>query len=340
MARYQLAAITQWITEAATAHPHDLADHLMKRLAISRSSALRLLQRLVASQWLVREGTPRRPHHRPGLLRQVVRRYALERLDEHGPWARDFAPQLALGGNLARLAQHVFTELLNNAIDHSGGSSVTISMRQTPAHLQLLVSDDGCGLFERIGSTFAIQDPTLAMLELSKGKLSSQPERHTGRGLFFASRIADVLDLHANARAFQHRRWQPNQWRSGRPATQQGTSVFAAIALDSTCDLDTLLRAHSADGQGYGFERTVVPMHLLADTPGGLESRAQARHVAARLAQFRCAELDFQGIDHVGHSFADELFRVFGREYPALDLVAKNTTARVAAMLASVRPLG
>jgi signal transduction histidine kinase len=46
------------------------------------------------------------------------------------------------------MAQHAFTELLNNAIDHSGGTQVTVSMRQTPLHLQLLVSDDGCGLFD------------------------------------------------------------------------------------------------------------------------------------------------------------------------------------------------
>jgi anti-sigma regulatory factor (Ser/Thr protein kinase) len=36
------------------------------------------------------------------------------------------------------------------------------------------------------------------MLELSKGKLTSEPDRHNGRGLFFTSRLADVFDLHAN----------------------------------------------------------------------------------------------------------------------------------------------
>lgn len=336
MPRIDLSAVTQWIGEAAHAHPHDLASHLTERLAISRSSASKLLQRLVASQWLVREGSPRKALFRPGLLRQVVRRYPLAGLDEHLPWARDFAPLFALPPHVARLAQHVFTELVNNAIDHSGGSSVTVSMRQTPAHLQLLVSDDGCGLFERIGSHFDIHDPALAMLELAKGKLSSQPQRHTGRGLFFTTRIADVLDLHANAQAFQHRGWQPNRWRSGRPAAQRGTSVFAAIALDTRCDLDALLRAHSADGAGYAFERTVVPLQLLAGTPGGLESRAQARAVAARLAQFRRAELDFDGVATIGHSFADELLRVYGSAHPQLELVPLHASAQVAAMLASV----
>ena len=59
------------------------------------------------------------------------------------------------------------------------------------------------------------------MLELSKGKLTSQPARHAGRGLFFTSRLADVFDLHANATAFQHRvHGKANGWRPVRRATQ------------------------------------------------------------------------------------------------------------------------
>jgi anti-sigma regulatory factor (Ser/Thr protein kinase) len=336
MARTDLPPITRWITAAALQHPHDLAVHLMQRLAIGRATANKTLTRLVDAQWLRREGTPRRAMFRPGLLRQAVHTYALHDLDEALPWSRDFAPLFTLSPTVARSAQHAFTELLNNAIDHSGGTQVTVSVRQTAAHLQLLVSDDGCGLFARIEESFAIQDPTLAMLELSKGKLTSQPARHTGRGLYFTARLADILDLHANDSAFQHRAWQRHRWQRTRSATRAGTSVFVAIALDSTLSLDTVMRDHSLDGAGYGFERTVVPLQVLTSPLSGLESRAQARQVAARLAQFRRAELDFDGIDTIGHSFADELFRVFARAHPGLELVPTHANPRVAALLASV----
>jgi len=337
MPRIHLSAVTQWITEAALQHPLGLAAHLAQRLGVSRSTAQKTLQRLVAAQWLQREGTRQRPHYRPGLLRQVVRRYPLQGLDEHSSWLRDFAPQLALPAGVARLAQHAFSELVNNAVDHSGGSCVTVSMRQTAAHVQLLVSDDGCGLFERIGQCFDIHEPALAMLELSKGKLTSQPERHSGRGLFFTSRIADVLDLHANQTAFQHRSWQRHRWQPGRPAARQGTSVFVAIALDSTCELDAVLREHSLDGAGYAFERTRVPLQLATAPQAGLESRAQAKRVAARLPQFRRAEVDFGGITTLGHGFADELFRVFARANPGVELVPLNMTPQLSALVDSVR---
>lgn len=337
MSRIALTAITPWITAATLAHPHDLAAHLMQRLSVSRRTAVKTIARLIETQWLVQHGTPRRPHHAPGLLRQVVQRYPLAGLDEALPWSRDFAPHFNLPTTVMRMAQHTFGELLNNAIDHSGGSSVTVSMRQTPAHLQLLVSDDGCGLFDKVAQSFQIVDPSMAMLELSKGKLTSDPERHTGRGLFFTSRLADVLDLHANDSAFQHRAWQRHRWSRATPAARHGTSVFVAIALDTTRTLDAVLREHSHDGQGYAFERTVVPLKLLTAPGCELDSRAQARHAAQRLQQFRHAQLDFSGVTDIGHGFADELFRVFARSQPELTLEPVNMAPSVLALVDSVR---
>ena len=337
MKNRDLAAITQWITAAAVDAGAGLPALLMQRLGIGRRAALSLLRKLVAAQWLVHEGTPRKGLWKPGALRQVVQRYALDGLQEDLPWSRDFAPYFVLRPEVARLARHAFTELLNNAVDHSGGTQVTVSMRQTALHVQLLVSDDGCGVFQRIAQSFDIADPGLAMLELAKGKLSSQPERHTGRGLFFSSRIADIFDLHANATAFQYRGLGRRGWHRGKPIARQGTSIFMAIALDTPRTLDAVLKAHSLDGQGYGFERTVVPLQLLPDAASGLESRAQARRVALRLGRFRRAELDFSGVPEVGHGFADELFRVARQSLPGVELVPVGMAPHIQALVASVQ---
>ncbi len=336
MARIDINALTQWVTPAAAQHPHDLADALAAHLGVKRATANKALKRLIELNWLTREGTPRKPHFKAGLLRQVVRRYALAGLDEDLPWSRDFAPFFHLPREVRRMTQHSFSELLNNAIDHSGGTSVTVSLRQTQAHVQLLVSDDGCGLFERIHQSFALDDPTLAMLELSKGKLTSQPDRHSGRGLFFTSRLADVFDLHANHAAFQRRDWDAGAWQPGRPLKHAGTSVYAAIALDTPRTLDSVLNAYNVEGHAAGFDRTVVPLRLMASALNGLESRAQAKRVAGRLQQFRRAEIDFHGVPQIGHSFADELFRVQPGQQ-VMELVPINMSLAVAALVNSVR---
>ena len=329
------ASASQWITAAAADHPRDLPQHLVQRLGISRRRAGLLVSRLVEGQWLCNDGTPRKPAFRPGALRQVVRQYPLVGLQEDLPWRHDFAPYFDLPIEVRRMAHHAITELLNNAVEHSGGSTVTVSMRQTPLHLQILVSDNGCGLFDRIAQSFGIGDPQMAMFELSKGKLTSQPDRHCGHGLFFVSRVADVFDIHANRSAFQHRAWSSKSWRSTKAAPHAGTCVYLAIALDTTRTLDGVLRAHSDGASGYGFDRTQVPLNLLAGADL-LVSRADARRVASRLERFGQAEIDFSGIEAIGHGFADELFRVFQRQNPAVGLHPVGMVPAVSSMVRSV----
>lgn len=337
MPRAALSTITAWITEESVRHPTALAARVAERLGVTQRTARRTLVRLVALQWLRSTGTPRRPRHEPGTLRQVVRRYALAGLDEHHPWVADFAPCLDVRPPVARLVQQAFGELLNNAIDHSGGQTVTVSLRQTATHVQLLVSDDGCGLFTRVREAFGIAEPAHALLELGKGRLSSQPQRHTGHGLFLTARLADVIDLHADGAAFQRRSWQGGRWhdRPGLPGA--GTSIFVGIALDTPRRLDTVWRNHADAASGHTIDRTHVPLHLLAGPATALASRAQARLAAQRLADFRCAELDFDGVDEVGPAFADELFRVFARAHPGVELVPLNASAQVRALIDGVR---
>lgn len=337
MARIDFNSITLWVAAAAVDHPQELPRIITERLNCSRSTASKVLQKLVQGQWLIRDGVSRRAQYKPGLLRQVVQRYSIAGLSEDVPWARDFAPYFNLPANVQRIAQHAFSELLNNAIDHSEGTQVTVSLRQTPSHVQLLVSDDGRGLFNKVHEAFSLDDPALAMLELSKGKLTSAPQQHTGRGLFFTSKLADVFDLHANELAFQHRGWDARGWTPGRALKRQGTSIYAAFALDTPLTLDAVMRQYSLSGQTLGFERTVVPLRLLTTSQLGLESRAQARRVASRLNLFKRAEVDFKDVKEVGHSFADELFRVMRAQTPELDLVPINMTAAVADMVESVR---
>ena len=332
-----LSQLTQFITPLAGEHSRDLAAALAERSGATPRHARALLRELAALGWLVNQGNPRRPCWRPGTLRQVVQHYAIDGLAEDRAWSRDFAPHFdSLPAAVKRMAQHAFTELVNNAIDHSGGSTVTVSMRQTATQMQLLVSDDGCGLFDKLADAFALDDPLQAMFELGKGKLTSAPDRHTGRGLFFSARLADVFDLHANASAFQRRGWEPGHWHAGRALPRRGTSIYLAIALDTERTLDAVMRAASLDGAGYAFERTRVPLGLLAGAGQVLESRAQARRVAERLAQFAHVELDFGRVADVGHGFADELFRVLARRQPSLQWVPLNMAPRVAAMVASV----
>lgn len=346
MPHIDLNSLTQWITTAAVKHPKRLHLETAAHLGVTRRTAHRVLAGLVEAKWLVNDGSVRYPNYRPGALRQVHKSYDLPGLSEDVPWLIDFAPYFALPPAVTRMVQHTFCELMNNANDHSGGSQVTVSLRQTATHAQLMVTDNGCGLFQQIEDHFAIPHPRLAMLELSKGKLTSRPDDHCGQGLFITSKLADVFGLHANDAAFQRRASDGEHWRalgslkqassSQADTSKAGTSVFASFALDTPRTLTDVRTAYSLDGLGASFDRTVVPLRLLASDGIGLESRAQARRVASRLNRFRRAEVDFGGVADIGQAFADELFRVLARNQPDLDLVPVNMSKVVSAMIGGV----
>jgi signal transduction histidine kinase len=95
--------------------------------------------------------------YKPRVPRSVIRSYLLVNLHEQTPWERDFSPCFELAPNVARLAHHAFTELLSNAVDHSGNTNISISMRQNPKHLHLLIRDDGCGVFALAHSKVQLQ---------------------------------------------------------------------------------------------------------------------------------------------------------------------------------------
>ncbi|PZP32834.1 MAG: hypothetical protein DI603_09120 [Roseateles depolymerans] len=337
MTRLSFDHLTLWITAAASEHSHDLAAHVEERTGASRRAAMAALRRLTEAGWLVRSGSARRPVYGPGALRQVARSYTLHGLQEDLPWQRDFAPHFDLPRHVERMIRHGFTELVNNAADHSGGTSVTVSLRQTPTHVQLLVSDDGIGVFDKICTAFSLEDPQHAMLELSKGRLTSSPDAHTGRGLFFSSQLADVFDIHANNTAYQRRAWESAGWRRGKALPRQGSSIYMAIALNTTRSLDAVMEAWSLAGDGIEFDQTRVQLRLLAGEGQPLDSRAQARRVGLRLTTFRRAEIDFDGVTDVGHGFTDELFRVFAKAHPQIELVPTNMTPRIAALVKSAR---
>lgn len=334
MSLAQLKELKTVITAKAVANPTHLCAELAAQFGVSRSTMGKWLRALIDEGWLVRQGSRSHPVYKPSLLRQVNRGYELAGLDEQTPWERDFAPCFDLAPNVARLAHHAFTELLNNAVDHSGGTRVSISMRQNPTHLHLLIKDDGCGVFDRIQDAFHIASPQLALLELSKGKLTTQPEFHTGRGLFFTSRLFDVFDLYANQLTYQHNHWQRKEWLKANPLGTKGTAIFMSLALNSTRTLEDVFSSHGRGAEDLSFSRTEVAMRLAHAAGEALESRAQAKRIANRLDAFDTVDLDFEGVDAIGQGFADELFRVFAREHPKVQLQPRNMNAKVAAMVA------
>jgi anti-sigma regulatory factor (Ser/Thr protein kinase) len=259
-------------------------------------------------------------------------------LEEDQVWSVTVLPLLeGLPANNVDIWQYCVTEMVNNAIDHSEGSEVTVMVGRRPSNTQVLVLDDGIGIFRKIKAALNLEDETQAILELSKGKLTTDPDRHSGQGIFFASRMLDEFSILSHGAYFSHEATQPADWIL--PDDDPDSSTMVTMALDNNTDqtLKNVFDQYSS-GDNYDFSKTVVPLRLARFGEEKLISRSQAKRALARIERFKAVVFDFAGIEMIGQAFADEIFRVWAKAHEDVECMVIDASPAVRKMIAAVGP--
>ena len=112
------------------------------------------------------------------------------------PWTQDFKPLLkGARENVVDIVGIAFTEMLNNAIDHSESEETVVKMVYTAAMITVRILDGGVGVFRKVKEEKNLIDERHAILELAKGRLTTAPEHHSGMGIYFTSRMVDIFSM-------------------------------------------------------------------------------------------------------------------------------------------------
>jgi anti-sigma regulatory factor (Ser/Thr protein kinase) len=258
-------------------------------------------------------------------------------LDEDKIWRMDIAPRLgALTPNVRRICQYGFTEMVNNVIAHSGSRELTIylSINDTEAVFEII--DKGVGIFAKVQQVLGLDDPRQSVLELVKGKFTSDPEAHSGEGIFFTSRIFDNFSIHSGRLSFLGGQGGDRICEKPGGDALDGTTVRMAIQTNSSVEIADIFNEYTDPDKQPGFHKTVVPVKLMEHEGDSLMSRSQAKRLIARFDRFLEVILDFAGVDMIGQGFADEVFRVFAKAHLQVRLRPINYTHNVANMIRHV----
>lgn len=94
-----------------------------------------------------------------------------------------------------------------------------------------------------------------------------------------------------------------------------------------------------ADPDDYAFTKTVVPVNLAQYGDDTLVSRSQAKRMLTRIDRFTKVIFDFKNVETIGHSFADEVFRVFANRHPEIEISVINVRPRVRKMISRAKSL-
>ena len=309
-----------------------VARKLSHEFGLTRQAVSRHLIALEADGLVKAEGSTRARVYRLVPLTSAGRTYRREGLYEDVVWREVFRPVMAgLPERVMDIWRSGVTEMVNNAVDHSGSATVTVGVRRNAVYTFGMVQDEGEGIFLKIQRAFNLYDPREATLELAKGKLTTDPVNHTGEGIFFTSRAFDYFVIRSGNLSFWHDKHPLDlQWE--RPEGTAGTMVNMWLGNESPRTLKSVFDEFS-EPEEYTFAKTVVPVRLAQYEGEKLVSRLQAKRLSMRFERFRHVILDFAEVVEIGQAFTDELFRVFAQAHPQVALAAANMTPEVERMV-------
>ena len=256
------------------------------------------------------------------------------RFQEDREWVIKIYPLLAsLPSNILGICEYGFTEMLNNVMDHSGSQHATIMIEEDALRVEIRVLDRGVGIFTKLQQALDLEDPRHAMLELAKGKVTSDQENHTGEGIFFTSRMFDKFSILSGSLFYSRFNKERDWLLEDTDDPFVGTMVTMGIDKNSIQTREQIFGEYASEFDDFGFTRTVIPIELVKYEGQELVSRSQAKRLLARCEGFREVVLDFKRIRLVGPAFSDEIFRVFAKSYPEILLIPINVVPAVQRMI-------
>ena len=329
--------VREFILRNVDSHPGDIGPLAAKEFGLSRTAISRYMHRLIEGGLLTATGNT---NARRYALKNIVNiHFTLDDItkssSEDVVWRFRILSEISdVASNVVDICQYGFTEILNNVIDHSLSNDAIISYEQDYCKITMLIVDHGVGIFEKIQRDFNLSDPRSALLELSKGKLTSDKTRHSGEGIFFTSRMFDEFQIRSGSLFYLRERREDDEWllETGDIVNYfRGTSVRLKISTEAKWTTREVFDKYQ--GGNLRFRKTHVPIALGNYPREKLVSRSQAKRILTRFDEFSEVLLDFHDVEDIGQPFADEIFRVFRNAHPETRVLAINTNPDVRRMI-------
>ena len=242
---------------------------------------------------------------------------------------RDTGIFFGLAKNNSAILDYAFSEMLNNAIEHSRSPKIEIRMQRNAAGVVFEVRDWGVGIFNNIKKKKKLKNEFEAIQDLLKGKQTTSPKKHTGEGIFFTSKVGDMLTIQSSRKKLIFNNILDDIFIKETKKTI-GTRVNFRVALKSKRNLTGIFKKYSDKAFSFAKTETKVSLYKI-DTD--FISRSQARRIVSGLDKFKKIVLDFKGVDTVGQAFADEVFRVWRQLHPGIKIEYRNANKNIEFMI-------
>lgn len=306
-------------------------------LGISRQAVNKHLKKFVEQGIVKKEGRTKgtifRIASKKNKIEKVFKKsYDLKNLEEHvifGEIELLLNLRKNLNHNVFEIVNYAFTEILNNALEHSLSEKCKIEVILSEYAIEFTIRDFGIGIFYSIYSKFNLPDEESAMAELLKGKITTMAEKHSGEGVFFTSKSGDVVKFRSHKLNLIFDNVKKDIFVEERRLLK-GTEVIFNVSRNSRRKLDEIFKQFAPEDFDYRFERTKVMVKIFQKE---CVSRSEARRLLSGLNKFNELTLDFKDVKTMGQGFADEIFRVFRIKYPNIIIKTENVSSALQQMI-------
>ncbi len=313
---------------------------------VSRQYVSSLISQLVSENKLLKIGTTRSAvyvtaeyldTHQFELPTRFAKKFLNKNLEEHvvlHEIERHFASYVSMPENIKSVFAYTFSEMLNNAIEHSQSKKIHVVVEIKNNKLIFEIEDFGIGVFRNIIEKRKLNNELEAIQDLLKGKMTTAPKLHSGEGIFFSSKMGDEFVLDSFGQQLIVDNKLDDIFVPKVPGQKQGTRVRFCIGMESKRHLTDIFAKYANIGEDsdYGFDKTEIRIKLYVI--GGINiSRSQARRVLSGLEKFNIIAMDYDGVPMVGQAFADEIYRVFKDKYPKIKIQSENMNESVRFMV-------
>lgn len=269
-------------------------------------------------------------------LRTFIRTYNIGGLQEDEVWnqmKRNTGILFGINKNIQQVLEYGFTEMLNNAIDHSKSKEVRVKIQKTHNDIRFTVADRGIGIFRNIKKQRNLHNEKEAIQDLLKGKQTTVPDKHSGEGIFFTSRVADRLIIKSS-----HKRLifdnTIHDIMIDKTTVDKGTVVEFFIGTRAKTKLSSVFSRYTGDENDFSKTEVRISMYKAGES---FISRSQARRMLAGLESFTLIVLDFQNVRTIGQGFADEVFRIWKSHHPRIQIEVRHANENVEMMIQHVK---
>ena len=232
-----------------------------------------------------------------------------------------------LSDSIKEIWEYTFSEMVNNVIDHSGADNLFIKVNQDYLKTEVVIIDDGVGIFEKIKNYFSLPSLEDAICELFKGKLTTDATRHSGEGIFFSSRIMDSFTIWSSEKVFTHNKFDNNSLMNFSKL-EKGTVVVMSISNFSNKKTAEIFDKYT--NKDNNFTKTSIILKNVFDSSP--ISRSQARRVLNGLEKFEEIVLDFENVLWMGQGFAHQIFVIYKQNNPKIVITPINMNEDVTKM--------